>query len=482
MSESPAPPLPARGQVFVICIVIAAMTILDISKVNVALPYLQRVLDAGPTALQLIVAGYTLAFGLALVPAGRYGDLQSRRRMFLIGIVLFAVASLACTLAPEQYSLVAGRLVQGLAAGLIMPQVFGTLQQLYTGPERGRAFGTFGAVLGLSVAFGPVLGGALIALGGDELGWRLLFAMNIPIAVVVLPLAMRAFPRNPPLSDGRVDIDPVGILLLGAAVVALMLPFVFTTGSPDDDPRRWLTLVAFAVLIVLFVLWERRYSARGGTPLIELSLFRIAGFRHGISIGAFYIGGFPALILTTTLFVQLGLGLSPLISGLISAVIAVLSALGSWWSGRLVHRIGQQLLVGGVAIVIAGILVCMITALLLPRELAPWGIVAGFVVGGMGAGLVTTTNQTLTIEDVPVSQGGLAGSIGQVGQRIGTAIGVAMASSAFYGTVSVELAGEGAEVAYHDAYRNGMLVVLALMAGALAVGLVDLRRRRSVHR
>lgn len=481
MTETPAPRdvERERWRAFVVCVVVASMTILDISKVNVGVPVIEDSLGAGPTALQIIVAGYALTFGLALVPAGRFGDLHSRRQMFFVGIAVFALASLVCTLAPDEIVLVAGRLAQGVAAGILMPQVFGLIQQMFTGEARGRAFGAFGAVVGLSVAFGPTLGGALIALGGPDLGWRLLFLMNVPIAIVVFPLAVRLLPRTQPRTDDAGDLDPVGIALLGVATVTLMLPFVLTTGGADDDPRRWFLLLAFAVATIVFVLWERRYAAAGRVPVVDFALFRNRGYRNGIVLASFYFGGFPAIFLTTTLFLQQGLGLAPIFAGLVTAPFALASAASSWWSGGVVHRFGRPLVVAGTTLALVGAGGTVAAAFLLPGELAPWFMAAALVVAGFGGGAVLSPNQTLTLEEIPVSQGGLAGSIGQVGQRIGTAVGVAVATSAFFGTISTELADVGAIEAYHDAYRNGALVAGGFILLALLVGLFDLRQRRS---
>lgn len=467
-----------RWRAFVVCVVVASLTILDISKVNVALPVIEDSLGGGPTELQLIVAGYSLTFGLALVPAGRYGDLHNRRRMFLVGLTVFAIASLACTVAPLPAVLVAARLLQGVAAGILMPQAVGLIQQLFTGRERGQAFGVFGAVIGLSVAFGPTLGGVLIAAGGPDLGWRLMFLVNVPLAAAVFPLAVRFLPRTQAPTDGPRNLDPIGTTVLGLATLALMLPFVFTTGSEDDDPRRWLLLIPAALAGAGFVLWERRYAASGRAPVVDFRLFRIRSFRNGILLATFYFGAVPGTFLTTTLFLQEGRGLSPVAAGLVSVPFALLSALTSWWSGRLVHRFGALLVLGGLVVVVIGVLGAVVAAVLLPGPWAPWAMAASLGIAGAGGGAVISPNQTLTLEEVPVWQGGLAGSIGQVGQRVGTAVGVAMSASVFFGTLSTEAAHVGALVAYDDAYRNASAVVAALLAGAILFALLDLAARR----
>jgi len=468
-----------RWRAFVVCVVVASLTILDISKVNVGIPAIEESLGADPTALQLTVSGYALTFGLALVPAGRYGDLHSRRLMFLIGLGVFALASLACTVAPVPAALVAARLLQGVAAGILMPQVLGTIQAMFVGPERGRAFGVFGAVIGLSVAFGPTLGGLLIAAGGPDLGWRLIFLINVPLVAVVFPLAIRLLPRTQPVAEGARDLDPIGIVLLGAATVTLMLPFAFTTGSETDDPARWWWLAGFVAAVAAFVLWERRYAAGGRAPVVDFGLFRLGGYRNGILLATFYFGAMPAMFLGTTLFLQQGLGYSAVVAGLVSVPFALASAATSWWSGRVVERIGRPLVIGGLLTVLLGVGGAAIAAFFLPVEQAPWAMAALLGLAGAGGGVVIAPNQTMTLADIPVTQGGLAGSIGQVGQRVGTAIGIAIATAVFYATLSQE-AGEVTQLAaYHDAYRNAVFIVIGFVVAALLFGLVDLRQRRT---
>lgn len=479
-AQNPTPD-PRRWRTFAVCVAVASLTILDLSKVNVGLPSIEEAFGAGPTELQFIVAGYALAFGLVLVPAGRWGDLHSRRRLFLIGLAVFAIASLACALAPSIHLLAGGRIVQGIAAGLLMPQVLGLVQQLFVGPERGRAFGLFGAIIGLSTAFGPTLGGLLIAIGGEQDGWRLLFWMNIPLALILLPVAMRLLPRTQRRREGAADtLDPVGVLLLGVAVLSLMLPFVLTTGAPGDDPARWWWLAAFVVSGAAFVLWERRYRASGRSPVVDFQLFRISSYRNGILIGTCYFAAMPATFLTLTLYLQQGLGLSPVVAGMVTIPFALCSAVSSWYSGRIVERFGRALVVAGIATVAVGFAITAALGILLPADVAAWGMAAAMLVAGIGGGAVISPNQTLLLADIPVESGGVAGSIGQLGQRVGTAVGLAAGTATFYSTIYSE--GGASLAVYHDAYRNSVFVTVGFVLLALVFGLLDLRRRRVAAR
>ncbi|CAO1649850.1 MFS transporter [Salinibacterium sp. NYA9b] len=472
----------AKWRAFWVCVVVAAITILDLSKVNVALPSIEDALGATSTQLQLIVSGYVLTFGLVLVPAGRLGDQRSRKKLFLVGLTLFTLASVACALAPNATLLLVFRLLQGVAAGIQMPQVIGLIQQLFRGPERGRAFGLFGAMIGVATAFGPTLGGLMIAIGGTEDGWRYIFWMNVPLGIIALVLAWRILPTTSKAGYERLSLDPVGIAIFGITVLALMWPFLFTTGAPTDDPNRWWLLVLFVLSAAAFVAWERRYAAGGRAPLVPLQLFRISSFRNGTLLATVYFAAMPAMFLMTTLYLQLGLGLEPVFAGMVTIGFALTSAVSSWRGGILVERYGRSLVVVGLAILLVGLGLLMAAAILTPPELTPYMMAAALIIGGTGGGLVVSPNQTLTLHDISPVEGGLAGSVGQLGQRIGTAIGTAVALSLFYSTLYNERnSGESTVELYHHAYGTGMLATTLFFSIAMLVGVIDLgaRKRRA---
>lgn len=468
----------ARWRAFAVCVMVAIFTILDLSKVNVALPSIEAAFGSGSTELQLIVSGFVLTFGLTLVPAGRLGDQRSRRSLFLVGLTLFTLASLACALAPTSTILLVARLTQGIAAGIQMPQVIGLIQELFQGPERGRAFGIFGATIGIATAFGPTLGGLLIAVGGPDDGWRWVFGMNVPLGILAIVLVARLLPKRAVKSIAPLALDPVGVVLFGASVVILLWPFLFTTGAPTDDPTRWWVLVALPLTLAAFVLWERRYAARGQAPLIDMRMLRINSFRNGTLIIVTYFTALPALFLMTNLYLQIGLGLAAVYAGMVSIGFALSSAVASWISGSRVARWGRVLVVWGLILMLASTLGLVACALLLPAEITPWAMAAVQIVGGVGGGIVMAPNQTLTLSDIPVAQGGLAGSIGQLGQRIGTAIGSSIAIALFYSTIYRERGTLPDLVVYHDAYGTAMGVISGFIALALALALVDWVSRR----
>ncbi len=314
--------------------------LLDVSIVNVALESISSGLPgASPEAVQWILSGYALAFGLLLVPGGRLGD-ASGRRMFIVGVALFTLASALCGFAPNGLVLVIARLVQGFAGGLLTPQVTALIQQLFRGKERGTAFGLFGATVGIATAIGPLVGGLLITAFGTENGWRFVFFVNLPVGLVTILLSFRYLPATAKAERGRKhDFDPVGIVLLGAAVVALLLPFVQSEEWKSN--AKWWLVVAAVVFAVLFVLWERRY-ARTKEPVIDLGLFRRRSFSLGVGLATVYFAGFTPLFFVLTLALQSGLHYSALLAGASSVPFAIGSGVASTIGGRVVSRFGRQ--------------------------------------------------------------------------------------------------------------------------------------------
>jgi MFS family permease len=469
-----------RWRAFAVAVTVASITILDLTKVNVALPAIETALSADSTELQLVVSGYVLTFGLTLVPMGRLGDQRSRRTLFLVGLALFTLTSLVCALATTSTMLLIGRLLQGVAAGVQMPQVLGLVQQLFTGAERGRAFGLFGAVIGLSTAFGPTLGGLLIALGGEQDGWRWIFWLNVPLALAAMALAVRLLPRDPqPNVRERLQLDPVGVVLFGATVLALLVPFLLTTGSPTDDPRRWWSLAGVVVFGLAFAAWERHYASSGRSPLIPFRLLRITAFRNGTLLATAFFAAMPSIFLLTTLFLQHGLGLQPVFAGMVTIGFALASAVASWYGGKIVNRYGRALVVGGLVVMVLTVLALALLARWVSPAATPFVMAGVMLLAGFGGGVVISPNQTLTLAEVPVHEGGLAGSMGQLGQRIGTAIGTAITLSLFYAAVLAAPDDRPVVAVYQDAYDRGLVAVGAFLLLALLTGLWDLRGRRA---
>src|SRR3954451_2497159 len=313
-------PDPHRWMALGVVLAAGFMTLLDVSIVNIALPSIEQRLHAQHNDLEWIVSGYALALGLLLVPSGRFGDAHGRRPVFMVGVALFVVASAACALAPTALALVVMRVVQGSAGGLISPQISGLIQSLFRGEERGKAFGYFGTTIGVSTAVGPLTGGALIALFGAHDGWRAVFFVNLPIGAAILLLARRYLPAPTAAERRRQALDPLGVVLLGAAVLCILVPLI--EQCTWHGALRFALFPLAAALLLLWVLHERRYG-RTHEPLVSLDLFRIRSYALGAPVGLIYFAGFVAVFFILTQYLQLGLGSPAWKSGLAATPFAL---------------------------------------------------------------------------------------------------------------------------------------------------------------
>jgi EmrB/QacA subfamily drug resistance transporter len=437
------------------------MTLLDVSVTNVALPSIARATSASPAQLQWVVSGYTLAFGLVPVLAGRLGDDHGRRLLFQVGVGSFAATSMLAGLAPTANVLIGARVLQGLAGGLINPQVSGLVQQLFGSNERGRAFGVLGTTVGVGTALGPLVGGGLIALGGPHVGWRLVFFVNIPVGAAVIVLARRLLPFD--THDSRHRLDVGGAVLLGIATFCIL----FAAVQYDSARNARLALLAIPATIVLAVFFrrERRLTKSRGDPLIDLRLFRTPSYASGVLFALAYFPAMAGLPLVLAVYYQDGLGYTALQSGLGVTAYALGSAVAAPLTGRVVTRIGRPLLLAGLASFAVGATTLAILAGHGAAALAP----ALFLMGA-GSGAVVTPNQALTLMQVDPVDGSTAGGVLQTAQRIGIAIGQATIGATFF----AGLDGGG----YPHALRVGIAAALTFLVIATAISLADLVRTR----
>src|SRR3954462_2239722 len=458
------PPDPNRWMALGVVLAAGFMTLLDVSIVNVALPSIDQGLHAQHNDLEWIVSGYALALGLLLVPSGRFGDAHGRRPVFMVGVALFVGASAACALAPTAPALVVMRVVQGFAGGLISPQISGLIQSLFRGEERGRAFGYFGTTIGVSTAIGPLAGGALIALFGNQDGWRAVFFVNLPIGVAILLLARRYLPAPTAAERRRQALDPLGVILLGAAVLSLLVPLI--------EQRTWhsaLRVGLFPLAALLLVGWglhERRY-ARTHEPLVSLDLFRIRSYALGAPVGLVYFAAFIAVFFILTQYLQLGLNYPAWKSGLAATPFAIGGVLVASAGSRQVLRRGPRLVAFGLAMFLVGMSGVWLAVGAHPgHDVALWTALP-LLIAGLGGGLVISPNLTLTLSQVPVERAGSAGGVLKTGQRIGSAAGIAVTGSVFY----TQLAASHGD--YASAFRHGIVSIAAFVVAALALALAD---------
>ena len=482
MPSSPPPArdatAPEHQRLLPTLLIPAFVTLLAVSSVNVILPAVSQDLSAGTAGLQLVVSGYSLVFGVVLVPAGRAGDVMGRGRIFVIGMILFGVGSLASGLAPDVVTLNLARVVMGVGSGLLNPQVSGMIQQFYSGESRGRAFGLFGAVIGVSVAVGPVLSGGLIGWLGDDWGWRASFLINVPLVLLGVWAAHRYLPDSAwhrqvggsAAGRGRVDLDPVGMVLLAAGTLLIMIPFM----EASAGAWVWGLEAAGIGIVSAWVVWERRYRARGGAPMVDLSLLAIPSFAYGSLAIAVYFLGYTSVWIIVAQYVQAGLGSTALVSGAVGVPAALAGSVAAAVAGRRVIRVGRVMVLGGMAAGMAGLLASVgIIHMHARAGWSPWWLTLTLLLLGVGQGLVVSPNQTLSLVDVPLEYAGAAGGILQTGERIGTSIGIA----AITGLTFRVSHSSGWDVAA----QVGLLAVVAAIAVSAAIAAVDLRlaaRRR----
>ena len=458
-----------RWIALLVCCSALFMTLLDVSVTNVALPSIGDSTGAGPSQLQWIVSGYTLSFGLVPVLAGRLGDDHGRRLMFQVGVAGFAVTSTISGLAPTAELLIAARVFQGISGGLINPQVSGLIQQMFRGEERGRAFGALGTTVGLGTALGPLAGGALIALGGPDLGWRLVFFINVPVGIAVILLGRRFLPQTPAVGSHRLDV--LGSLTLGAATFCVL----FGAVQYEQVGKAVALLVVPAVLLLfLFFRRERRLTRDELDPLVDLRLFRRKSYTSGIVLALLYFPAMAGLPLVLALYFQRGLGYSALHSALGVTAFAVGSAVSAQLSGRFVTRLGRPLVVAGTTTFGAGAVAMALVARTAPDQHAVLVLAGPLFVMGLGSGAVITPNQALTLADVDPVAGSTAGGVLQTAQRVGLAIGQAVIGAVFFSAV----AGSGA-ASYGHALGTAVLVALGFVVAATSVGVWEIVRARS---
>ena len=444
------------------------MSLLDSTIVNVALPTIRTSLNASEATLSWIVSGYALAFGLALIPAGRLGDRFGHKWVFFSGLALFTAASVACGLAQGDAQLIVARVVQGLAGGIYLPAVTAYIQLLFTGRTRGKAFAIMGAVIGVSSALGPLIGGILIQAFGDTNGWRLVFFVNVPIGIVALVAAAIWLPAGAegPETSGRVDA--LGLALLSAGLVAILVPLI--EGQDQGWPLwTYLSLLAGVVLIALFGAWEVAVAKRGKSPLVPPHLFSHPAFTGGTVLALVYFGAFVSIFFTISILWQAGLGHTALESGIVSVPFAIGSIVGASQSSKLAHTYGRPVLVVGTGMVAIGLIALWLVLLRsTPGDLTNWDLLAPLLIAGTGSGLFISPNAQFIIATVDRPEAGAASGVIATMQRLGSAIGIAIIGSVFFGTLSIPTRGRPTAADLATGFTHSATNALAVSA-ALAV-------------
>ncbi|GAA3622428.1 MFS transporter [Nonomuraea rosea] len=427
------------------------VTTLDFFVANLAVPSIRADLRADDAGVQLVIAGYGLAYAAGLIVAGRLGDLYGHRRVFALGLALFTLASAGCGLAYDIGVLVAARVAQGAAAALLAPQVLTLLGALYQGADRARAFGWYGAAVGLAGVSGQVAGGLLVAADPLGLGWRACFLVNVPAGVAALALIGRLLPRTG-RSGTRRDLDLVGAALVaaGLAVVVLTLVEGREQGWP---PWTWWCLAASGPILGAFVRRQRRLAADGRVPLLDLAVFGEKGFAGGLVAVALLFGTSAGLSFVLALYAQEGLGLGPLAAGVMCTALNA----GFLVASLRPRPMGAPALLLGLVLLYCGV----------AWGWGPYGVAAALLVTGAGMGWLMSPLISSVLSAVRAERAGAAAGVLGTVQETGGVLGGTLTGAAFFGAL---------DGGWDAAAQAGIVVLIVGAGGVLAHSALRLRR------
>ena len=435
---------PRRWAALAVVLTAGFMQLVDISIVNVAIPSIQRDLDATYSQIQWVLAGYQLAFAVMLITGGRLGDIFGRKRLFMTGMAGFTLASALCGLAQSPGILIGSRLLQGLMGAVMFPQILSVIQVTFPPKERGAAFGMFGATIGLATITGPLVGGLLIR--GDLLGldWRPIFLVNVPIGIAALAAAVRYLGESRAPQALRLDL--VGVGIVSAGLLLLIYPLV--QGRDLDWPLwTFLSMAAAVPVLAMFVRYERRKQAADGSPLVDLGLFGERAFVAGLLVAGIFFMGIPAFFLTFSLWLQIGLGFSPLHAGLTGVPFAVGSFLASAASVRLLPRLGRRILSLGALLLTLGMVAVIWTVDRYGGVIHSWQLAPALLVCGLGLGSVVAPLVNVVLAGIRGQDAGSASGVLSTVQQVGGAVGVAVIGVIFFGLLGSQAATVTAELA-----------------------------------
>jgi EmrB/QacA subfamily drug resistance transporter len=442
---------PRRWLTLIILLLAAFMNLLDVSIVNIAIPSIQRDLQASYADVQWALAGYTLAYALVLITGGRLGDTFGRKRLFLIGVTGFTVMSALCGAAQSPGQLIAFRVVQGAMGAIMVPQVLAVIQVIFPPAERIKALAGFGVTAGLGTISGPLIGGLLIQHNLFGLGWRPIFLINVPVGIIAVIASAVLVRESRAPSPPR--LDPVGVGLVTVALLLLLYPLV--QGRQLGWPAwTFVSMAASVPVFALFVWYERVKERRDGSPLVPLRLFGERGFSAGMAIAVTFFLGIASFGLVLTLFLQLGLGFSPLHAGLTFLPFSLGVLVSSGAAARLAPRFGRGVTMAG-ALIIAGGMVGIIAATHhYGTAVTTWDLVPALVAVGLGLGAVIAPLADIVLARVPKRDAGSASGVFNTGLQLGNSIGIAVIGVIFFGLLGAQSGPAAATVA--PALRSGI--------------------------
>jgi EmrB/QacA subfamily drug resistance transporter len=451
----------------VLCVVLMGtfMAVLDVAIVNVAIPSIRGDLHASFGEIEFVVSAYTLTYACLLVTGGRLGDNYGRKTLFVIGLLVFAAASAACGLARTSSILIAARAVQGVGGALMYPQVLAIIQVNFTGDERNKALGIFGSVIGIAAVAGQILGGSILALDLWGLEWRPIFLVNVPLALATIVAAIFILPKDE--HKDVVGLDWGGVALITGALFLLIVPLL---EGRDLGWPLWMVACFFASfpMFALFVWYERRFAARGGRALVRIDLFRCASFAYGVPIAALFLASYAGFLFTLALYLQVGLGFTPLQSGMAYTPTAIGFFIASLAAPRLIPLLGRQVLTVGYVVAAFGLLATATTVLSAGVRLHGFELAPTLFIVGLGNGLGLSPLVGTVIAGLAPQESGAGAGVVTTTLQVGNALGVAIIGLLFFFLLGAAAPG----AAYADAFA----LTLPACAVALLLAAVLVRR------
>jgi EmrB/QacA subfamily drug resistance transporter len=427
------------------------MVVLDFFIVNVALPSLQTSLHASSSAIEWVGAGYGLTAAVLLITGGRLGDRIGRRRAFTIGLGLFTLSSAACGAASSPEMLVAGRLLQGAAGALLMPNVLSIIGVLYGGPDRAKALSAYAMVMGFAAVGGQLIGGALIAANVAGLGWRSCFLINVPVGLAALVAAPRLVPESYGERSSRIDL--LGTALVTVGLTAVVLPLI--EGRQHGWPLwTWLSLGVAPAVLGAFVAQQRWLAHRGGAPLLVLGLFRERSFSAGLVAQVVFWCGQASFFLVLALYLQQGRHLSPLHAGLVFTILAIPYLVTSMRAPALTIVRGRRVLAAGALVLACGHAVLLAAVAAVGTGSSVLTLAPGLILIGAGMGLGIGPLATIILSRAQPEQAGAASGLLSTMQNVGNALGVAIIGVIFFGAI-------------HSGFADAFELSLAALAATL---------------
>ncbi|GAA0359785.1 MFS transporter [Actinoallomurus spadix] len=412
------------------------MDMLDAMITSIAAPSIRADLGGSASIVQWLGAAYTLAMAVGLITGGRLGDVVGRKRMFVIGAVGFTAGSLLCALAQSPETLIAFRGLQGLFGAVMLPQGLGMIKEMFSEEEMSKAFGAFGPVMGLSSVGGPILAGWLIDADLFGTGWRMIFLINLPLGLLAVLGGLRFLPATRSTEAPRLDL--AGVVL--AALASLLLIYPLVQGRELGWPTWAFAMIAAGVAVFgLFGWYEARTKRAGGDPLVVPSLFHKRGYTGGLIVGTVFFSGMAGFSLVFSLFLQIGLGYSPLRAGLATVPWSAGVVIG-FGVAQAVQRYGRRVIHGGTVVMALGVAAVVLTLHLAGTGVGPWDFVPALTLTGTGMGVLMAPFFDIVLAGVePHETGSASGTLTAV-QQFGSALGVAVLGTIFFGVLGGEIA------------------------------------------